>query len=1082
MLSTYRHSKLHSTFHRTVALGLCMALSVILPMSALAQKKSVRIGESGRSGGKSARSRKSSKSGNAQQEDGMSTASQDGSGAMQGTLWTGERGVTETVAEIMAREKRGKAPNNGELQYREEHELPDNQPPNPDAPDVSQWPAPGNASYEQRPFEILSPQTLGTSFNGISRLPGNESFSVPPDTVGDVGPTQVLVASNGRIKVFSKAGVLGGLNADMDTFFTSVQNAAGTTDPHVRYDRLAQRWFVVIINLTATNNRVLLAVSSGPTITNSASFTFFFFQQNVVTPAGDAGLFADYPTLGVDKNALYIGTNNFTAGGAFSSSTGFVVQKASVLGAGPIVASAFRNLHSCAGGMLTPQGVDNDDPASTEGYFVGASSCLASTLTVRRVSTPGATPSISAGMDITVPTTANPISVAAQGSTNPLDSIGTRLLAAHLRKNKNTGISSLWTAHGIQVNSSGVGSAVGGRDGSRWYEIRNLTTTPTLFQSGTLFDSAASNPRSFWMPSVAGSGQGHMALGCSFASVNDFTSISVAGRLSGDTLGTTQTFTVAQAGTLAYNDLVTNPQRWGDFSQTVVDPNDDMTMWTLQEYCNNSGQAGWAVRVTQLIAPPPATPASSSSSVVTQNVASTNITITGTVVSGSGFFDPGPDTGGPGFSNHISASISGSVTVNSITYNNPTSVTLNISTVGAPIGAKNVTITNPDGQSLTGNGLFTVNGPTAAPADIAGRVMNAGGAPLPGVKLTLLNTANSTSVVTTSDANGRYVFAQVQTGEQYLVTPSRFGFAFNPANQTFAHVGLRTNVDFVGSVDAANVRAVICDFDGDGKTDISVWRPSDATWYVMQSQSGTFKAVKWGTAGDHIAPADYDGDGKTDIAVFRPANGAWYIINSHDGSFTSLQFGLSGDIPAPGYYDDDNKADVAVFRPSNGGWYILNSQDHSVRSQTWGNSSDRPVVGDYDGDGRSDVAVFRPSDATWYVQSSSDNGSLARQFGIASDNLVSGDYDGDGKTDVAIFRTNAWMMTRSSDGTVSSTGFGLNGDRPAPGDYDGDGKTDITVFRQSDGMWYWISSSNGSLGAVRWGLTGDVPALAAYIQ
>ena len=219
------------------------------------------------------------------------------------------------------------------------------------------------------PIEPLNPQTIGTSFLGtqISEGPGY----IPPDCMGDVGPSQIMVAANGRIKVFDKSGTLGPLNVDMDVFFASVRNSSSTSDPHIRYDRLSQRWFLVIINVASTNNRVLIAVSSGSIITGTSSFTFFYFQHNLVAPTGDNARFADYPTLGIDANALYIGTNNFTAAVTFNSCTGFVVRKSSILGAGPIVATAFRSL--CTNfhrhGPYTPQGVDNDDPSATVWIF-----------------------------------------------------------------------------------------------------------------------------------------------------------------------------------------------------------------------------------------------------------------------------------------------------------------------------------------------------------------------------------------------------------------------------------------------------------------------------------------------------------------------------------------------------------------------------------------------------------------------------------------------------------------------------------------------------------------------------------------
>src|SRR5439155_3571984 len=132
-----------------------------------------------------------------------------------------------------------------------------------------------------------------------------------------------------------------------------------------------------------------------------------------------------------------------------------------------------------------------------------------------------------------------------------------------------------------------------------------------------------------------------------------------------------------------------------------VDPNDDMTMWTFQEYCNSANS--WGIRAIQLKAPPPATPASASPASLSQGQSSVNVVITGTSSSGSEFFDPGPDTGGPGYANHIAAAINGGgVTVNSVTFSNPTNITVNVSvSLAAAIGSRTITVTNPDGQSAT---------------------------------------------------------------------------------------------------------------------------------------------------------------------------------------------------------------------------------------------------------------------------------------------------------------------------------------------------------------------------------------------
>jgi hypothetical protein len=718
---------------------------------------------------------------------------------IQGETWAGAPGITETVDEIMTREARAPKVPAGTLIERPEPRYPDRRglPDNPAAPAVSRWPPRAGVGTSLVPY---SPQSVGPA--NFLAVDLSMSGFIPPDSMGAVGPSQILAIANGRIRVFSKGGVLGGLDTSTDLFFASVRSDA-TSDPHIRYDRLTQRWFVVMIDVAPSSNRVLFAVSSGPTITGTASFTFYQFQMDAVgaTPNSDTGGFADYPTLGVDRNALYVGVNVFdSSGNVFISTTVFVVNKASLL-AGTLTVAAFRQIGTAGGsgpGIYTPQGVDNDDPVSTEGYFVGVDGQAYSTLDIRRVISPGGVPSLSANMALTVPTTRSPLNVPYSGGTgNSLDAIDDRLFAAAVHRNKVAGTNSLWTAHNIQVNSSGVGSSSGGRDGSRWYEIANMISTPTLVQSGTLYD-ASGTPLYYWMPSVAASGQGHMALGCSRANLTTSAGVAVAGRLRPDAAGTTQAPTVAQAGSGSYTLGKTLPRRWGDFSQTVVDPTDDQTMWTFQEYVSTNNV--WAVRAVQLQAPAPTVPASCSPASVSPGSTNVNVVVTGTSTSGTEFFDPGPDTGGPGFPNHLGASVGGTgVTVNSVTFTDPTHFTMNITVAaGATSGSRSVTVTNPDGQTAVSvTGILTIGGTCPA---ITGTVTGGG---------TICSGGASTVTVTVTVSGGMlpYTVTLTNGGGTKTGTGPAFGFPVSPGSTT--SYGVQSLTDAAGCAGSSSGTATV---------------------------------------------------------------------------------------------------------------------------------------------------------------------------------------------------------------------------------------------------------------------------------
>jgi FG-GAP repeat. len=300
------------------------------------------------------------------------------------------------------------------------------------------------------------------------------------------------------------------------------------------------------------------------------------------------------------------------------------------------------------------------------------------------------------------------------------------------------------------------------------------------------------------------------------------------------------------------------------------------------------------------------------------------------------------------------------------------------------------------------------------------------------------------------------------------------------------------------SVTKAFISKAPQDMNGDGTSDYVVLRDSNGAaadgfidWYIMTTTFALNKAT-WGnydTNTEDLAAADYDGDGKTDIAVWRKgaSNGTFYIIRSQDNSIYVDQLGSPTDQPAPGDYNGDGKAEPGVYRDNGNGtssWYYRPSPsgDFSALSLP---ASGSVLQGDYNGDTITDPAVFTNDGAGGgrfvVLLSGGSQTIVATNFGNSTDMVAPGDYDGDGKFDLCVIRPAGgfltWEYKRSFDGAVVSDTWGVAAtDTPTPGDYNGDGKWDYAIWRNTaQGEFFVMTPVTHNIFQRQWGSAGDYP-------
>ncbi len=237
------------------------------------------------------------------------------------------------------------------------------------------------------------------------------------------------------------------------------------------------------------------------------------------------------------------------------------------------------------------------------------------------------------------------------------------------------------------------------------------------------------------------------------------------------------------------------------------------------------------------------------------------------------------------------------------------------------------------------------------------------------------------------------------------------------------------------------------DYNGDGTSDIAIFRPDSGLWAIRG-----ISRLYYGASSALTVPADYDGNGTTDVAVFIPNTGLWAARG-----ISRIYYGSAADIPIPGDYDGDGTCDPGIYRPDSGLWAIK-----GVTRIYFGTSTDIPAPGDYSGTGGRDIGIFRGSSGLWAIRN------ISRfYYGSGGDKLVPGDYNGDGTEESGIYRASSGLWAIRG---VTRAYYGSLIYQQVPADYDGDQSTDIGLFRDEGGIW-----AAREITRVYFGTSGDIP-------
>ncbi len=403
----------------------------------------------------------------------------------------------------------------------------------------------------------------------------------------------------------------------LDVSGTTFFSPAGTlpdvflADTIAQYDHWSQRWFFVSNSNSTTQSPtapsfIYLAFSDGPIITNRTQWTYYSFDVSQIPPVtGRTSLAADYPKMGIDQVALYIGYDEFDNNDFdYLDATLLVIPKAPLFAGTPVV-NSFKNLLTQYGTFF-PTGVNNFDPNPQVGYGLSLNIFTGSEINLFIVNNPESnSPTLTVEFIPITPFNsffAQGIGAPHKGSLytplGDLEFLGNACNSAFIRNNH------LFMAFDAGVDSTGNTASLNlDRTGILWFEL-DLDTNPiSIVQNGVIFDPAETNPLWFIWSGIMGNKNGDLVVASSVCGADSYANMMIAGRKAAD-----------PAGQMSAPLLVTNSpapinqgpstvnlgvMRFGEQTTVVLDPSDELTMWASAEWVR--AQDEWASRVVQIL-------------------------------------------------------------------------------------------------------------------------------------------------------------------------------------------------------------------------------------------------------------------------------------------------------------------------------------------------------------------------------------------------------------------------------------------------------------------------------------------------